>query len=135
MGNRMRCISQASEPFSFLSEQQSPAKILHLCLPGSSWEVLCEGDCSKGCSPGSCASWLLHDGEETTIPIVLPHTGTLLTSDAAWLGLVVKRGEQKCKLGVSFASGAGALGSVKSLPAGGRFHLLRRCLIPEENLR
>lgn len=47
--------------------------------------------------------------EKTTIPIVLPHTGTPVTSDLTWLRLVVKRQEQKCKLRVSFTSGAGPL--------------------------
>ncbi|OPJ82627.1 hypothetical protein AV530_004757 [Patagioenas fasciata monilis] len=36
--------------------------------------------------------------EKTTIPIVLPHTGTPVTSDLTWLRLVVKRQHQKCQI-------------------------------------
>lgn len=64
---------------------------------------------AQGCSPGSRTLLVLHNRGKTTIPIVLPHTGTPVTSDITWLRLVVKQEDQKCKLGVSFTSVAGPL--------------------------
>lgn len=92
--------------FFFPFEKQFPTKGVNLHLPAVP-ASLCKREAAPSTpGPVQCSYCT---AEETTIPIVLPHTGPAVTSDVTWHSLVVKQEDQTCKLGVFFTSAAGPL--------------------------
>lgn len=90
----------------FPFEKQFPTKGVNLQLPAVPASLCKKEAASRPLGPALCSYC---PAEETTIPIVLPHTGPAVTSDVTWHRLVVKQEDQTCKLGVSFTSAAGPL--------------------------